>query len=140
MKALVLFLSMILITSCDKENTSKAECIIADYNTKITAQQGNTFCFPDGKEMSIIDIQDNRCPCKVICFWEGYINIKSQVTEQNGNKIILNFSTEAINKLPNFKVDSLPNFKPSLVSFNLKDNNCESNPAEDFIIEVSVSK
>jgi hypothetical protein len=140
MKALVLFLSMILITSCDKEKTSKAKCVIADYNTKITAQQGNLFCFPDGREMSIIDIQDARCPCKMTCVWEGYINIKSQVTEQNGNKVILNFSTEAINKLPFIKVDSLPNFKPSLEGFKLKDNNCESNPAEDFIIEISVSK
>lgn len=42
--------------------------------------EGDTFSLPDGRNIRIVDIDDQLCPCDAVCFWEGQFVVTTQVT------------------------------------------------------------
>ncbi len=69
-KILFTILTIFLLVACDKEDNT---CDIPNalYNIPIHFQLGDHFCFSDGLEIHVEEIEDMRCPCFVACIWEG---------------------------------------------------------------------
>jgi hypothetical protein len=52
------------------------------YDRELSLQAGDTAVFADGLEVSVVEIQDSRCPAAVRCVWQGEINVTLRVMSQ----------------------------------------------------------
>jgi hypothetical protein len=81
MKKLILFLaivsSIVLITSCSKENTDYK------FNEEININIGDKLAFENGDVLELISVVDHRCCCLCLCFWEGYLEYNFKATINN---------------------------------------------------------
>lgn len=65
---LCLSLSLFLFNACEK---AVEECVDVEYDQYFTIEKEGTYCFPDGNYFEVEELENDFCPCHVICIWEG---------------------------------------------------------------------
>ena len=70
------------LASCSKSD----DCVEIQFDQLFQFQEGDLFCIGTELEIEISKIDDQRCPCDVVCVWEGEfvyeIKIKSLENEE----------------------------------------------------------
>ena len=84
-KILFTILAVFFLMSCDKEDTA---CSIPNalYNIPIHFQLDDRFCFSDGLEIHVEEVEDRRCPCFVACIWEGEFVYKLELSKDGATE------------------------------------------------------
>lgn len=77
-----LFLLIVLISSQSCSKT--ANCTEVEYNTAFTIMADQTYCLPGGAEITIHSINNDFCPCFVLCDWEGLMTLDLTWTDEFG--------------------------------------------------------
>ena len=126
----IISLSFIL-SSCGKESHN---CTDIAPNESFEFQEGDVFCLDDTYEITIAEVIDQRCPCNVVCVWEGEFIIKFDILKDGEIKRYFFHETSTMN------TDPLPfdlNFSQLI---RISDDDCD-NPVDldQFRFEVSVS-
>ncbi|NJB84410.1 hypothetical protein GGR26_000155 [Lewinella marina] len=65
MRHLITFILILLLASCTKEEV-QPDCPSG-------LGVGDLLRLPDDTALTLVSVQDNRCPCGVECVWEGYL-------------------------------------------------------------------
>ncbi|TXE14058.1 hypothetical protein [Algoriphagus aquimarinus] len=86
---LILFLSMSLFYSCDDKNDCEGFDVGKEFEIAINETLENC---PKNISITLLDIQDSRCPTGAVCIWEGMIVVEAQLKIE-GKDIDLQLST-----------------------------------------------
>ena len=63
----ICLISLIIFLSCNKQE----DCQVIDIDQLFQFQEGDIFCLGTDIEIQIKTVDDQRCPCDVVCVWEG---------------------------------------------------------------------
>jgi len=63
----ICLLSFISFLSCSKQD----DCQVINFDQLFQFQEGDIFCLGTDIEIQIKTVEDQRCPCEVVCVWEG---------------------------------------------------------------------
>ncbi|MEP0711566.1 MAG: hypothetical protein ABJC55_06555 [Algoriphagus sp.] len=74
---MILFLSAFFFFSCDNEKN--CEGIDLDKEYEIAINERLQIC-PKNFYLTLLNIQDSRCPNGIVCIWQGMIVIEATVT------------------------------------------------------------
>ncbi len=73
----LLFILITIILGCTGD-----DCV--EFDTPFSIEEGQTYCLPDGSEISVLSIEHSYCPCNVQCVWQGEALISlRRVTSDN---------------------------------------------------------
>lgn len=69
-----LFLVLVaLFTNCE---TDPSICKSINYSEKFEVTKGQVYCFDDGQSFTVNRFDNQFCPCKQVCIWEGELLIE----------------------------------------------------------------
>lgn len=85
-KVLLTIAGLSLFLSCSKEEPN---CEDISYNQEFVFKNEDVFCLPDGIELTISNIEDARCPCDVICVWEGEFLFELSITDGQNTEVYI---------------------------------------------------
>jgi len=75
-KSILLLGFGLLVASCSK----KDDCIEVQYDTSFKVESGESYCFPDDMSITIESLDNEFCPCDVVCVWEGQMEVEMMIT------------------------------------------------------------
>ncbi|MBT8232526.1 MAG: hypothetical protein HKO66_09450 [Saprospiraceae bacterium] len=82
--AIVTIISCLI--SCGKDTDS---CTDITFDTTFSFQEGDIFCLNGEYEITVKSVNDERCPCDVICVWEGEFTFDIEVEKEGEIKSYL---------------------------------------------------
>ncbi len=86
---LILFLSLSLFFSCDDKNDCEGFDLGKEFEIAINETLENC---PKNISITLLDVQDSRCPAGAVCIWEGMIVINAEMNI-DGKDLDLQLST-----------------------------------------------
>ena len=75
MKYLFLTLALIFTACSDDSDGQDGNCKEVEYNDQFEIKPDFCYLFDDGVELRISALNNEFCPCDVICVWEGQLKI-----------------------------------------------------------------
>ena len=84
---------------------------------------GNNLLFTNGVQISILNVEDSRCPADVLCIWQGEAKISLNVIKDSknlGNFVLSTLKEKSIQRFDNFtiklvEVEPYPNSKKEIM-------------------------
>ncbi|RAI89973.1 hypothetical protein [Algoriphagus yeomjeoni] len=97
-RLLVVFLTSSLLFSCEDSIDCDGFDLGKEFEIAIDETIQNC---PKNISLTLLDVQDSRCPANAVCIWEGMIVVEGKLTV-NGKDIDLQLSTnENVSAYPN---------------------------------------
>lgn len=86
MRYLIFALPLLLIISCNDtdENDAINGCPEIEFDNSIALEIGDSVCLPDDRMITLLEVEDQYCPCFVACDWGGQLLIKFILTDSEG--------------------------------------------------------
>jgi len=104
LKLVCLFSVLFLIACSDGENDGVSEkiciCRDVDYSTEFIIEADSEYCFPDGVILEVSSIDNEFCPCNVVCVSPGTMVIKTVWTLSDGGSLDYTFPSPLGTVLP----------------------------------------
>jgi hypothetical protein len=131
MKQIIFILIVISVFSCKKDENT--ECKNISYNTPFVAVVGQKYCIDESNSITIDTVENQLCPCNVLCTWEGEFIFVMKV-KASGKEYKHEFGSSI--KTPDNQL--FDDFKIKFLS--ITPNECDVNNQNDFKVELKVEK
>ena len=124
---LIIFLTSILITSCNKENETEPLFLEQIFQIDEIFQSEN-----DQLKFTITEINDSRCPSDVVCVWEGEAVVTVRLEEPQQGVIELSTYDN--------QIDTIGSFSFELVDVSPYPVSTETIELEDYDITLRINE
>ena len=124
---LIIFLTSILITSCNKENETEPLFLEQIFQIDEIFQSEN-----DQLKFTITEINDSRCPSDVVCVWEGEAVVTVRLEEPQQGVIELSTYDN--------QLDTIGSFSFELVDVSPYPVSTETIELEDYDITLRINE
>ena len=131
-KALTILGLLLIFISCNKESSS---CTDIEDGVAFEFKEGDVFCIND-YDITITQVMDERCPCDVVCIWEGEFLFILDILHEDDETIQYTHHAESLITQPNPSPTGLTFSKVILKS----NDSCEDPMAiSDMVFEMTIN-
>ena len=69
------------VSEDDVSEEASSMCNDVTYDDPFDVELDGVYCFPDGTQLTVLEIKNDFCPCNVVCIWQGEMVINMEWTD-----------------------------------------------------------
>jgi len=135
---LSVFFIFLIISSAESSFGMDPEMVPKKLNEQFQLHPYEPAIISDGPEISILDIQDSRCPSDVTCVWEGEVKILINVV--NDHNPLGNFTLTSRAGDKDLSTQTIDGFSIQVIDVNPYPISTKQIPLSDYVVTLVVSE